>query len=215
MTELVAIQRSCAPQERVFNPLERNSPPSSMAANVDPPKKPCHNCRRQRLRCDRSYPRCNKCVLAGRECLGYGQLFRWTGSVASRGKFAGKTSLASGEDEPGAETYRESPGPQSSSESWTLSSGAPSPSGGDHNLQLVHAMSTPADEVAGPWTLTDPLFQDLSQPYRYYLSYCEYICALLGECRGLADILQSPHEFARILSHMTCRTTTPSGLFFL
>lgn len=144
-----------------------------MATNVDPPKKPCHNCRRQRLRCDRSYPRCNKCILAGKECLGYGQLFRWTGAVASRGKFAGKTSLATGEDGDPAERYREESVPHSSSESWTLSSGASTPNGGANNLQLVHAMSAPADEIPGPWGLTDPLFQDLSYPYRYYLSYCE------------------------------------------
>ncbi|GAB0134798.1 hypothetical protein EsDP_00003154 [Epichloe bromicola] len=61
---------------------------------LNPPTKPCHNCRRQRLRCDRSYPHCNKCVNAGKECLGYGKLFRWTGSVASRGKLAGRTSSA-------------------------------------------------------------------------------------------------------------------------
>ncbi|KAL6882941.1 fungal-specific transcription factor domain-containing protein [Trichoderma longibrachiatum] len=75
------------------------SPPGSApgpgsAQSVQPPTKPCHNCRRQRLRCDRSYPHCNKCAAAGKECLGYGKLFRWTGAVASRGKLAGRTSSA-------------------------------------------------------------------------------------------------------------------------
>lgn len=65
-----------------------------MATTIDAPTKACHNCRRQRLRCDRSYPHCNKCIAAGRECLGYGKLFRWTGAVASRGKLAGRTSSA-------------------------------------------------------------------------------------------------------------------------
>lgn len=39
---------------------------------------PCHNCRRRRLRCDRSRPSCNKCSSSGRECLGYDKLFVWT-----------------------------------------------------------------------------------------------------------------------------------------
>ena len=39
---------------------------------------PCHNCRRRRLRCDRSRPSCNKCSASGRECLGYDKLFVWT-----------------------------------------------------------------------------------------------------------------------------------------
>ncbi|KAG6192646.1 hypothetical protein E4U27_002379 [Claviceps purpurea] len=61
---------------------------------VNPPTKACHNCRKQRLRCDRSYPQCNKCVNSGRVCLGYGKLLRWTGAVATRGKYAGRTSSA-------------------------------------------------------------------------------------------------------------------------
>lgn len=56
--------------------------------------KPCHNCRRRRLRCDRLVPHCSKCEAKGVECLGYGQLFQWTGAVASRGKLAGQQSSA-------------------------------------------------------------------------------------------------------------------------
>lgn len=40
--------------------------------------KPCHNCRRRRLRCDRSWPTCHKCAVSGQECLGYGRVFVWT-----------------------------------------------------------------------------------------------------------------------------------------
>ena len=142
-----------------------------MATNVDPPKKPCHNCRRQRLRCDRSYPHCNKCLLVGKECLGYGQLFRWTGAVASRGKFAGRTSTAAGE--PHDEGQRSREASHAPSENWTLSSGSQTGDDASKNLQLVHAMNASSEQVPGPWALTDPLFQDLSQPYRYYLSYCK------------------------------------------
>ncbi|KAK5988071.1 Acriflavine sensitivity control protein acr-2 [Cladobotryum mycophilum] len=40
--------------------------------------KSCHNCRRRRLRCDRSWPGCHKCAISGQECLGYGKVFVWT-----------------------------------------------------------------------------------------------------------------------------------------
>jgi hypothetical protein len=41
-------------------------------------KQPCHNCRRRRVRCDRSWPGCYKCAVAGQDCLGYGKLIIWT-----------------------------------------------------------------------------------------------------------------------------------------
>lgn len=47
--------------------------------------KPCHNCRRRRLRCDRSWPSCHKCALSGQECLGYGKVFVWTQAIDSNG----------------------------------------------------------------------------------------------------------------------------------
>ncbi|KAF5670557.1 acriflavine sensitivity control ACR-2 [Fusarium heterosporum] len=56
--------------------------------------KPCHNCRRRRLRCDRLLPHCAKCEAKGVECLGYSQIFQWTGAVASRGRLAGQQSSA-------------------------------------------------------------------------------------------------------------------------
>jgi hypothetical protein len=47
--------------------------------------KPCHNCRRRRLRCDRSWPTCHKCVVSGQECLGYGKVFVWIQGIDSQG----------------------------------------------------------------------------------------------------------------------------------
>ncbi|KAG5925365.1 hypothetical protein E4U42_004379 [Claviceps africana] len=47
--------------------------------------KPCHNCRRRRLRCDRSWPSCHKCASSGQECLGYGKVFVWTQAIDSDG----------------------------------------------------------------------------------------------------------------------------------
>ncbi|KJZ79993.1 hypothetical protein HIM_00707 [Hirsutella minnesotensis 3608] len=47
--------------------------------------KPCHNCRRRRLRCDRSWPACHKCAVSGQECLGYGRVFVWTQAIEAHG----------------------------------------------------------------------------------------------------------------------------------
>lgn len=143
---------------------------------VQVPSKKCHNCRRQRLRCDRSYPHCNKCLLAGKECLGYGQLFRWTGAVASRGKLAGKTLSAPSElspsdafASPACTAPSETADPDPTASDW-VGAGAGAEAGDMELLQAMH----PTDLVLSmPWTLVDPLYQDLSHPYRHYLSYCK------------------------------------------
>ncbi|KAK4098954.1 hypothetical protein N658DRAFT_560790 [Parathielavia hyrcaniae] len=52
--------------------------------------KACHNCRRRRLRCDRSRPSCRKCWIRGEDCLGYGTLLRWANAPAVRGHLVGQ-----------------------------------------------------------------------------------------------------------------------------
>ncbi|KAK4120211.1 hypothetical protein N657DRAFT_636679 [Parathielavia appendiculata] len=54
--------------------------------SVGAQSKACHNCRRRRLRCDKSHPSCRKCWIRGEECLGYGTLFRWANAPAVRGR---------------------------------------------------------------------------------------------------------------------------------
>lgn len=153
---------------------------------IKPPTKPCHNCRRQRLRCDRSYPHCNKCIAAGKECLGYGKLFRWTGAVASRGKLAGRTSSAP--VDAAGNVVSQAPGehakqgqldffaPSTSSSAPCSSVGTPvssSMQGSGGDMQLVLRSPSPESFVSSPWTLADPLYQDMQHSHRYYLSYCE------------------------------------------
>ncbi|KAL6826268.1 fungal-specific transcription factor domain-containing protein [Trichoderma camerunense] len=166
--------------------------------SVQPPTKPCHNCRRQRLRCDRSYPHCNKCAASGKECLGYGKLFRWTGAIASRGKLAGRTSSApvnadagdgedadagTGTDGDGDETSQAgSVSPVSS----VVRSRRSSPHAGALNGYFARRSSTgaealqvvsrsqpasPTAKLSSPWVLVDPLFQGLDQAHRFYLNY--------------------------------------------
>jgi hypothetical protein len=151
-------------------------------AEIHAPNKRCHNCRRQRLRCDRSYPHCNKCLLAGKECLGYGQLFRWTGAIASRGKLAGKTSSADVSALPspsrGASPKKDHQPHHHEdrvrdSSPRVLESTTTDDNSRTEDWQLISRNPEPADaEISSPWVLTDPLMQDLSHPYRYYMSYC-------------------------------------------
>lgn len=145
------------------------------------PTKACHNCRRQRLRCDRSYPQCNKCTRAGKECLGYGNFFRWTGAVASRGKFAGQTA-------PVASSTSSSTSPSTSSSSWSCGDLAKSPkeesqydiadsehqTSSDEEVQLIPRAQPAELELSTPWVLVDPLYQDMGSRHRLYLQYCKY-----------------------------------------
>ncbi|PHH77774.1 hypothetical protein CDD82_3365 [Ophiocordyceps australis] len=126
----------------------------------------CHNCRRLRHRCDRSYPHCRKCAAAGRECLGYGRLIRWTGAIASRGKWAGRTSNAP------------QPAPRGRRRRGVALDALDGPA--EHQTEpqsrdgvAGQLVSTPVStcSVTAPWVLVDPLFQDLSPSLRYYLSY--------------------------------------------
>ncbi|RCI13349.1 hypothetical protein L249_0795 [Ophiocordyceps polyrhachis-furcata BCC 54312] len=119
---------------------------------MDPAKtsaKACHNCRRRRLRCDRSYPHCNKCIGSGKECLGYGKLFRWIGAVASRGKLAGRTSSAPLD-------------PASPSEEQDQ----------DQEQGQQQQLVVRRPQLPVPRPLIDPLYQDLGVGERRYLAYC-------------------------------------------
>lgn len=165
-----------------------SSPPDSdtiTSSNVPVAKKACHSCRRARLRCDRSIPHCSKCASRGVECLGYGRLFLWTGSVATRGKLAGQSSSASvcrlpkqGES---VMTDEVSPEMQMGSfdtqglepSSWGLMSPQENQLSVIDKAQPWSPPSPPSPTSSNsPWTLVDPLYQDMTQSQRYYLNYC-------------------------------------------
>lgn len=166
-----------------------SKPPGLLAAmdSTNPPTKPCHNCRRQRLRCDQSYPHCNKCTAAGKECLGYGKLFRWTGAVASRGKLAGRTSSAPVDAAArtaaratrvaGKKADLDFLTPSSSPPALCSDAGTPedmSMSEYQGDVKLVLRSPSPESAVTSPWALADPLYQDMQYDHRYYLSYCKF-----------------------------------------
>jgi hypothetical protein len=157
------------------------------------PRKPCHNCRRRRLRCDRSLPRCHKCTNAGQECLGYQALLIWTRGVASRGKMSGVTF----EDMKQQQVKQERPGsefPSSTSAPQNLDIAVVSTTTGpEYSLKSVsqpslHHSNRPLQAKAKvPFEddiklqlgqhLTDPFFQDLNQDARFYISHCKLCSA--------------------------------------
>ena len=144
--------------------------------------KPCHSCRRRRLRCDRSYPHCTKCVSRGIECLGYGQLFLWTGAVASRGKLAGRTSSAALYQAPAAGRKKDEDPTSLADEAADEEADHGHPSYDDtpvasrdrdtQDMQLICTTPSVGSETSTPWTLVDPLFQDMKYSNRQYLAYC-------------------------------------------
>jgi hypothetical protein len=123
-------------------------------------KKPCHNCRRRRLRCDRSVPVCYKCSKTGQTCLGYGQLYRWIDPDGPLGQAIQGQSTA-------LTTFTES-------EDWSRSSGE----GSYEHTTLTRREHGPQQTLN--IFLADPLLQDLSGSSRYYLSYCMSFTCLVG-----------------------------------
>ncbi|GKT52321.1 acriflavine sensitivity control protein acr-2 [Colletotrichum spaethianum] len=145
---------------------------------LNAPTKPCHNCRRRRLRCDRSYPHCHKCTAGGQECLGYGKLFRWTEGVASRGKLAGKTTITFSADTTTTISSRASTLEPPSASASASASGRhdhqdPPASTQDDSTALVVSAARPAsfETQSAPWTLVDPLFQVTTRVCRDLVSW--------------------------------------------
>ncbi|EFR03821.1 acriflavine sensitivity control protein acr-2 [Nannizzia gypsea CBS 118893] len=135
--------------------------------------KPCHNCKRRRLRCDRSLPSCQKCIKKGEKCLGYGKLLVWNRGVASRGKMMGKSfhvpeqattpTAASGSQElclPRKYRFVPSNMPDGEAEA-EAETGAEAEKAGDEGDTSVSINPS----------LVDPLFQDLDQASRFYISH--------------------------------------------
>lgn len=155
------------------------------------PSKPCHNCRRRRLRCDRSWPSCHKCAVSGQECLGYGKVFVWTqpidtGDSGSRPS-SGRTTPAAFADS----GFHPTAGRQQ----WlTIRSGptTPVPAAAKLPVEVPDALDANAAAAAAtaapeskspdvsaapslrPTHLTDPVFQDLDRNSRYYLAHCKF-----------------------------------------
>ena len=137
--------------------------------------KPCHNCRRRRLRCDRSWPTCHKCAVSGQTCLGYGKVFVWTQGIDANGNLRpsppGRRALDAAKDQ--GTVHASSLSPPSSQTPITSPAaqhGASAPVRPQGPLPSSVRPSTPAASAV----LVDPMFQDLDKNSRYYLAYCEF-----------------------------------------
>ncbi|KAI1442811.1 fungal-specific transcription factor domain-containing protein [Annulohypoxylon stygium] len=120
--------------------------------------KPCHNCRRRRIRCDRSVPECHKCTSTGRECSGYGKLYKWVDNAASRGQVTKR--------DPGHLILHNQGSPASQpaqSDAKGLVWQTPTPTAATEEVEF---WSQPLN-----FSLLDPLFQDLGISSRHYLNY--------------------------------------------
>ncbi|KAM5445569.1 hypothetical protein MaudCBS49596_007389 [Microsporum audouinii] len=126
--------------------------------------KPCHNCRRRRLRCDRSLPSCQKCIKKGERCLGYGKLLVWNRGVASRGKMMGKSFDVPAVPAQEQATASATPGHQELSLPRKYRF-VPS------NVPESDAVNDDETEVSISPCLVDPLFQDLDRTSRFYISH--------------------------------------------
>lgn len=130
--------------------------------------KPCHNCRRRRLRCDRSWPTCNKCTISGQECLGYGRVYVWTEGIDAHGKVKpspGARRIPVGENHgvaghPGLALRPPTNTPDRPPKDAGLDAGLDDPK--SHGAYLAASQ------------LTDPIFQDLDRNSRTYLAHCEW-----------------------------------------
>ncbi|KAI1815120.1 fungal-specific transcription factor domain-containing protein [Poronia punctata] len=127
-------------------------------------RKACHNCRRRRLRCDRSVPTCYKCAKTGQECLGYGQLYRWVDSEKTVGSQVG---------------HGRSITPAVSATSYSSSAGAICDV--DRRTRSYHEESDALgllgdDQLIKPFvvSIADPLLQDLDASSRRYMSYFSF-----------------------------------------
>ena len=142
-------------------------PRTTSATDTDPPSmQKCWPCRRRRLKCDGTLPRCRKCDDNGAECT-YAKPLTWVNGVASRGRMMNTTF---------DEAFSQQQHPATSP--------APLPAPGITGKRLpcpVDRRRVSRDVDATPalsWALTDPVFQDLGHNARFLLDYCKLNCHL-------------------------------------
>lgn len=128
-----------------------------------PVREKCWNCRRRRLRCDAQRPHCQKCIKNGVECLGYGQVLKWVGGMATRGNLTDEKFREMRERGNGIRTL------DMSGEDAT----------GSHRSALVMPSTEltksvdHAEDLVLYRPLVEPVFQDMSYNERFFVAYCK------------------------------------------
>ncbi|KAL2259682.1 hypothetical protein VTK26DRAFT_6537 [Humicola hyalothermophila] len=157
----------------------RNSVPAPASAVNS--AKPCFNCRRRRLRCDRSRPSCHKCWASGQDCLGYGTVLRWANAPAVRGKLVGQ--LAAGpkalSSSPNSSKAIEEPEPRMRPRSAPAAARL-----GDCNRPCLFVNPS----------LLDPLVNNPNQNERHYLHHFATVV-----CRDLISIDHNQNPFRTLI----------------
>lgn len=126
--------------------MSRCTPLDRQALLHQLPLRACHNCRRRRLRCDRSLPTCSKCHSQGVRCLGYGQLLRWT------------TNLGAYVPRPASRHHVQPLAHETE----------------DRDLVRDSHPTVAWDHVQSPcFSLIDPVLQHLDGRSRFYISHCK------------------------------------------
>ncbi|EGX95384.1 acriflavine sensitivity control protein [Cordyceps militaris CM01] len=140
--------------------------------------KPCHNCRRRRLRCDRSWPTCNKCTITGQECLGYGKVYVWTEGIDAQGKVKpspGVRRAAQGETHGVAGhpslVLRSGPPPLAQADRPPAIRTSKSARVAAHAAMPALPPARSQGVYLAPSQLTDPIFQDMDRNSRSYLAH--------------------------------------------
>jgi len=160
-------------------------------------RKPCHHCRRRRLRCDASVPFCMKCTTAGIQCPGYGQLLRWSHDITHR------NNRKQGQSTRGSKATAENPHKHTN----VIDSESSHPQIAESEGKALLLNASPSSSKTGlrpSLPLLDSSIKDFSYSDRYYLSHCK----MLTPSHHISDLLQSTIDCARILLLMTSLATT-------
>lgn len=146
-------------------------PPRTTSTDTDPPSmQKCWPCRRRRLKCDGTLPRCRKCDDNGTECT-YAKPLTWVNGVASRGRMMNTTF-----DEAFSHQQHPATSPAAPPAAPRIPGKTPPrlPCPVDRRRVSRDVDATPALS----WALTDPVFQDLGHNARSLLDYCKLNCHL-------------------------------------
>ncbi|KAK4184970.1 putative acriflavine sensitivity control protein acr-2 [Podospora australis] len=182
--------------------------------------KPCHNCRRRRLRCDRSRPFCHKCSVNGEECLGYGTVLRWANAPAVRGRLAPQnhpfptamptpSSTTSTCSSSSSSTPRSLDSLRSSPSAETVissdSDAASPPSDSDRSPVITTVATVKRDHAREsyflpPPTLIDPMLKGLNSRSRYYIHHFSF-----AVCRDMVSLDQLERNPFRAMIPLTGR----------
>ncbi|KAI0131940.1 fungal-specific transcription factor domain-containing protein [Xylariales sp. AK1849] len=148
----------------------------------------CWTCRRRRLKCDETFPYCQKCQLVGVQCLGYEKPLTWVGGIASRGRMQNQTFDIHPPPPVSTQPLSERRRPQTREITFVygptrtarVSQDALSRTSNSPSAILARGDSVGVALPSLSQSLTDPIFQGLSQDTRFFIEYFERRLCLMN-----------------------------------